>query len=62
MGQPLLLRVRLTRKLAERLNGVDLSKWRVGECLDLSPRDAHVLVREGWGELVDDPPEERQKH
>ena len=50
VGQLLLLRVRLVRKFAERLNGVDLSKCRVGDCLELSPKDARLLVAEGWAE------------
>ena len=47
------LRVRLIRKLAERLNGVDLSKVCVGDVLDLSSKDARILVAEGWAEPVD---------
>lgn len=47
------LRVRLIRKLAERLNGVDLSKARVGDSLDLPSKDARMLIAEGWAELVD---------
>ena len=34
------MRVRLTRRLAERVNGVDLSRRRVGDVMDLSRRDA----------------------
>jgi hypothetical protein len=49
----LTLRVRLVRKFAECLNGVDLSTHRVGDCLDLSPKDARMLVAEGWAEPVD---------
>lgn len=60
-GQPLLLRVRLVRKFAERLNGVDLSKFRVGNCLDLSPKDARLLVAEGWAELVEESEESDKK-
>ena len=52
-GHPLLLRVRLVCKFAERLNGVDLSKTRVGDCLDLPPRDARLLIAEGWAEAVE---------
>ncbi|HTM04544.1 MAG TPA: hypothetical protein VL173_13630 [Vicinamibacterales bacterium] len=42
------MRIRLTRKLAELLNGVDLSRHRVGDVFDLPLRDAQVLVAEGW--------------
>jgi hypothetical protein len=42
--------VRLTRKYADAIDGVDLSKAHVGDRLDLSPRDAEVLIAEGWAE------------
>ena len=51
-----ILRVRLIRKLAERVNGVDLSKVHVGDALDLPSRDARILIAEGWAELVELPP------
>jgi hypothetical protein len=53
-----ILRVCLIRKLAERLNGVDLSKVHVGDSLDLPARDARILIAEGWAELVEFPPED----
>ena len=40
--------VRLTRKLAEAIDGVDLSHNKVGDQLDLTPRDARMLIAEGW--------------
>lgn len=46
------LRVRVTRKLAERVNGVDLSKVQVGDLLHLPARDARILIAEGWAELL----------
>jgi hypothetical protein len=42
------MRVRLTRKLAERIDGVDLSGRRVGDVLDLDPVEARLLVAETW--------------
>ena len=42
--------VRLTRKYAEVIDGVDLSDAHVGDRLDLSPHDADVLIAEGWAE------------
>jgi len=48
-------RVRLTRKLAEFLDGVDLSAHSVGDVLRLTPREAELLIAEGWGEPVSDP-------
>ena len=45
-------RVRLTKKLAPILNGIDLSKVEVGDLLDLPNAAAVILIREGWAELV----------
>jgi hypothetical protein len=42
--------VRLTRKYADVIDGVDLSNAHVGDRLDLSPHDAEVLIAEGWAE------------
>jgi hypothetical protein len=42
--------VRLTRKYAEMIDGVDLTEASVGDELTLSPRDADVLIAEGWAE------------
>jgi len=42
------MKVRLTRKLAESIDGIDLSKAREGDTLDLSPREALTLIAEGW--------------
>lgn len=40
--------VRLTRKFAERIDGIDLSHHQVGDRMDLSKRDAQMLIAEGW--------------
>ncbi len=45
-------RVRLTKKLAPILNGIDLSKVEVGDIIDLPNATAVILIREGWAELV----------
>jgi hypothetical protein len=50
-GSP--LRIRLTRKLAVLLNGLDLSRVEVGDVLLLPIEDAAMLIREGWAERVD---------
>ena len=42
------MKVRLTRKLAECVDGVDLSSYREGDVLALSSREAELLVAEGW--------------
>ena len=46
--------IRLTRKLADCLDGVDVSHYLVGDVLDLPRREAHMLVAEGWAELAAD--------
>jgi len=46
------MRIRLTRKLAERLDGVDVSGCHVGDQLDLSPAHARLLVAEGWAMVL----------
>ena len=45
------MRLRLTRKLAERINGVDLSHYLVGEVLQLPDDAALCLVAKGWAVL-----------
>jgi hypothetical protein len=47
------VRVRLIRKLAERVNGIDLSKVRVGDTFDVAFKDARILIAEGWAVAVD---------
>ena len=42
--------MRLTRKYADAINGVDLSHAHVGDRLALSPHDADLLIAEGWAE------------
>ena len=44
------MRVRLTRKLADVIDGVDLSDHFVGETFDLPRRDALLLLAEGWAQ------------
>jgi hypothetical protein len=45
------MRVRLTRKLAAYIDGVDLRGHEVDEVLDLSPEDARLLMAEEWAIL-----------
>jgi hypothetical protein len=49
--------VRLTRKLADMIDGVDLSAYRVGEVLHLPWHAARLLIAEGWAEMI-----ERRRH
>jgi hypothetical protein len=42
------VRVRLTRKFAPEIDGVDLSHNDVGEIVDLPAPKARILIAEGW--------------
>lgn len=52
--------VRLTRKYAEMIDGVNLEEAEVGDRLELSRRDAEVLIAEGWAERAADERRVRQ--
>ena len=43
-----IVRVRLTRKFAPEIDGVDLTKNDVGEIVDLPIAKAQLLIAEGW--------------
>lgn len=43
------MRIRLIKKFAERIDGVDLHRHFVGDLLDLEPSAARLLIAEGWG-------------
>ena len=45
--------VRLTRKYADVLNGVNLRGHDVGDRLPLPPREAQLLIAEGWADPDD---------
>lgn len=42
------MKVRLTKKYAERIDGVDLVDRDIGEMLDLPAEKARLLVAEEW--------------
>ena len=44
--------VRLTKKLAEQIDGVSLVGYRVGDLIHLERHEADTLVAEGWAEVV----------
>ena len=46
--------VRLIRKYAEMIDGVNLEEAEVGDRLELSKHDADVLIAEGWAERAPD--------
>jgi hypothetical protein len=47
------LRIQLIRKLADVVNGIDLSKRAVGDVFELPHRAAQILLEEGWATLID---------
>jgi hypothetical protein len=47
------VRIRLTSKFAERLNGVDLRSYHVGQVFEVRDRDALMLIEERWAEPAD---------
>ena len=49
------MRIRLIRKLADAIDGVDISDAVVGDIIDLKPAEAGLLIAEGWAVLVDRP-------
>jgi hypothetical protein len=50
-----LVRIKLTRKLSNALNDVDLRPFTVGDVIDLEWSAAEMLVAEGWAEPVRNP-------
>ena len=42
------MRIRLTKKFANVLNGVDLTHASVGRLMTVSDRDGEMLIAEGW--------------
>ena len=48
-------RIRLTKKLAAVLNGVDVSSLQVGDIIELPDSAAKMMIAEGWAELVVEP-------
>jgi hypothetical protein len=53
-----LVRVRLTRKFAESIDGVSLSGRRVGDVFDLVEAEARLLFAEQWAEPAERQPSE----
>ena len=47
------MHIRLTRKLAAHLNGLDLSAVKVGYVIDPPEKYAAMLISEGWAERLD---------
>ena len=47
------MKIQLTRKLADSIDGVDLSRGEVGEVINVKRHDAQLLIAEGWGVPAD---------
>jgi hypothetical protein len=47
------MRIQLIRKLAKSIDGVDLSGYEAGDVLDLSVRDAQLLIAEEWAVVAE---------
>ena len=50
----LLMRIKLVRKFANSLNGIDLTSVTVGDIVELKPHQAVLLIREGWAEPLEE--------
>ncbi len=46
------MRIKLTRKLSNALNDLDLRPYAVGDVIDLAAPSGEMLVAEGWAERV----------
>ena len=44
--------IRLTKKLARIVNGIDITSINVGDIVELPNAAAAMMVREGWAEVV----------
>lgn len=55
------MRIRLTRKLADCIDGVDLSHYSVGDVLDLPTWEAQLLIAEEWASLSEGTAGERPR-
>ena len=45
--------IRLIRKLALSMNGVDVSRVEVGDTVELDESQAEMMIELGWGEKAD---------
>jgi len=49
------MRIRLVRKFANAINGIDLASVSVGDIVELKLPQAVLLIREGWAEPLEEP-------
>ena len=45
--------IRLTRKLADMIDGIDLSAYKVGQVITLPVAAARLLIAERWAEMIE---------
>ena len=50
-----MIRIRLTKKLAAVLNGVDVSALNIGDIIELPDAAARMMIAEGWAALATEP-------
>jgi hypothetical protein len=55
------MRVRLTRKLAGKIDGVDLKGFQIDDVLDLPSQQARLLIAEEWA-ILERRASERPRH
>ena len=46
------MRVRIVRKLADRVDGIDLTNYGVGEVIELPETDGRLIIAEQWAEFA----------
>jgi hypothetical protein len=49
------MRIQLVRKLADHLDGIDVSRYHEGDVFELSRREAELLIAEGWAVPFEEP-------
>jgi|SRR5215471_12754900 len=54
------MRIRLTRKLADAIDGVAVADYSVGDVIDLDTNEARLLIAEDWAVAVNPRREKRQ--
>jgi len=53
------MRIRLVRKLADAIDGVDISPYAVGDVIDLPADEARLLIAERWAASAENPARRR---
>ena len=48
------MKIRLTKRFAKFIDGIDLSRATAGEVLEVSSHEAALLILEGWAAPIDE--------